>query len=342
MPELPEVQTTVQGLNETVRGLSIVDVWTDYGTYAAGARDGSAFHAGKNNIKDPAYFAMFKRDVVGRTIERSEREGKNVLIHLSGGHSILTHMKMTGHFLYGEYHFEKYEGANVGSASASDGAGRWRPVEKGGPLHDPFNRHIHLVFTLSNGKHLAFSDLRKFAKVFLYKTESASEIADLIKLGPDPLTDTFTYEVMHAQLMKKPRGKIKQVLMEQSLIAGIGNIYSDEMLWLAGIHPLSQPGAVPEREMRALYKAMREVLLHGIDFGGDSDSDYRNVYGEAGKFQNKHNAYRRTGDPCEFKIDGADQDDEKKGTRRDGGTIERLMVGGRSGHFCPVHQKLFG
>lgn len=125
--------------------------------------------------------------------------------------------------------------------------------------------------------------------------------------------------------MRRPNGKIKQVLMDPSVIAGIGNIYSDEILWRAGVHPLSKPGKVPERNLRLMFSAMKRTLRRGIDFGGDSMSDYRNIKGERGEFQNHHEAYRRTGKKCS----------------RDKGIIKRLVVGGRSAHFCPVHQKLF-
>jgi len=116
--------------------------------------------------------------------------------------------------------------------------------------------------------------------------------------------------------------------MDQEIISGIGNIYSDEMLWSAGIHPLSVASKIPLPQLKLLYKAMLEVLHKGIDFGGDSDSDYRNIYGERGKFQHKHNAYRRTGQPCP--------------KRNCDGTIRRLVIGGHSAHFCDKHQINWG
>ncbi len=303
MPELPEVQTTVNGLNTEVKGLKITDVWTDYN---------SSFHAGKNNIKNPKYFKEFKKNIVGTKITHASRQGKNVLIHLSNRTTILVHMKMTGHFMYGSY---VYDGIT------------WKPKATEGPLLDPYNKYIHLVFTLSTKKHLVFSDLRKFGKVFMFTTDDSHTIEDLMHLGPDPLTKEFSYTIMKEQLLKRSSWKIKQALMDQHLISGIGNIYSDEMLWDAGIHPLSKVSKIPELEFKKLYKAMKEVLLKGIDFGGDSDSDYRNIYGERGEFQHTHNAYRKTGKPC-----------PKRGC---GGTIKRIKVAGRSGHFCDTHQKLF-
>ena len=114
--------------------------------------------------------------------------------------------------------------------------------------------------------------------------------------------------------------------MDQSLIAGIGNIYSDEILWRAGVHPTSLVGKIPLKNMKPMFAAMKEVLKAGINFGGDSMSDYRNIKGERGKFQDHHRAYRRTGKSC---------------GKNDGGVIKRIVVGERSAHFCPIHQKLF-
>jgi formamidopyrimidine-DNA glycosylase len=309
MPELPEVQTTVNGLNKEVKNLRIVDVWTDYRSH---------FHAGKENIKNPDYFERFKKEVVGAKITSAERQGKNVLIHLDNGRTILTHMKMTGHFMVGNYAF------NTETKS-------WKPKDSNGPLLDPYNRFIHFVISLSDGRQLTFSDTRKFAKIFLFETENIHTIEDLMRLGPDPLKKEFTFKKMCGSLALRPGGKIKQVLMDQQIISGIGNIYADEMLWQASIHPLSAAGKIPSTELKKLYSAMRQVLEKGISFGGDSESDYRNIYGERGEFQNKHHAYRHTGEPCAKKID----------SHPCGGTIRRTMVGTRSAHFCDKHQKKY-
>ncbi len=118
--------------------------------------------------------------------------------------------------------------------------------------------------------------------------------------------------------------------MDQSIISGVGNIYSDEALWRAGIHPEERVKNISDELLKKLYTATQAVLEKGIDFGGDSMSDYRNIDGERGKFQEQHQAYRKTGKPCLKKIDG------KICT----GIIQRKVVGGRSAHFCTVHQRL--
>ncbi len=302
MPELPEVQTTVNGINQTAKDLKILDVWTSYN---------SSYHAGKDNIKDPKFFKIFKKSVVGEKILKAERRAKNILIHLSGGKVIIIHMKMTGHIMYGKYQKR----------------GRiWSPIEKG-PLSDPFNAFIRFVLMLENGKHLALSDMRKFAKVTLVKESELDQCLHLQHLGPEPLEKDFKFSDFDFQLNKRSKGKIKQVLLDQSLISGIGNIYSDEILWRAGVHPESIEEKIPEKKKREMFKVMKSVLKEGIDFGGDSMSDYRNIKGERGKFQERHRAYRKTGTKC-----------SKRGCS---GVIERKVVGGRSAHFCPVHQKLY-
>ena len=284
MPELPEVQTTVNGLNKTVKGRRIVSVETTYN---------SPFYKGKEDIKNPKFFAIFKRKVRGKKIFKAERRAKNVLIHLSDDHTIIVHMKMTGHFVYNRPNY-------------------------------PFTR---LDLKLDNGKHLILSDMRKFAKVTLVRTSELEKSLHLKHLGPEPLDKKFRIKNFESRIMKKPKGRIKQVLMDQSLISGIGNIYSDEILWRAGVHPLSHPNKIPEKNLRAMFKAIKETLRKGIDFGGDSTSDYRNIKGEKGKFQDHHRAYRRTGRTC-----------GKGGCR---GIIKRIIVGARSAHFCSIHQKLF-
>jgi formamidopyrimidine-DNA glycosylase len=149
MPELPEVTTTVNGLNHVLPGLSISDVWSDYFLRTANKRT--------DNIKNKKFFERFKKEIVGQKFKNIERRGKNILIHLSSGHTILIHMKMTGHLLYGKYDWDNK---------------KWKSSDKN--LTDPFNQFIHLVFSLSNKKHLAFSDVRKFAKLTFFETKTAT------------------------------------------------------------------------------------------------------------------------------------------------------------------------
>lgn len=307
MPELPEVHTTVRGLKKKILGHTIRAVWTDLAQITH-----TTPHL-RESLKDKKFFVYFAKHVRGAKVLTVTRRAKNILIGLDIGYTILVHMKMTGHLLYGRYVFDLKK-----KLWAPD------PKETNKALRDPFNKYIHVVFTLDDGTHLALSDARKFAKVTLIETKNLHESIHLKDLGPEPLEKTFTFETMVSQLMKRPRGAIKQVLMDQTIIAGIGNIYSDEMLFLACIHPETPVAQIPPKKLRALFKALKKVLTQGIDFGGDSMSDYRNVDGRPGKFQHHHNVYRRTGTHC-----------PKRGCT---GILVRKVVGGRSAHFCPIHQ----
>lgn len=297
MPELPEVETTSQMLNKFVRGRTILDVWTDYN---------SPYYAGKDNVKNPDFFKKFRKEVSNKKILKVFRRAKNVLIDIEGKNTILVHMKMTGHLLYGKYKFEK---------------NKWIPEDPKSAFADPFSRFVHLVFILDNGMHIAFSDMRKFATVTL--------VADLAthfkKIGPEPLDESFTVVALKERLHKQPEGKIKTVLMNHEVVAGIGNIYSDEILWTAGIHPERKVSKISDKEVKDIHKWTRIILRKGIDFGGDSMSDYRNPMGLKGSFQHEHNTYRRTGQEC-----------RKKGCK---GVIRRKVVGQRSAHFCDVCQR---
>jgi len=312
MPELPEVTTTVKGLNEVLPGLTITDAWSDYFV--------NTKSVAKNTIKNKNFFEIFKKEVVGEKFLNAERRGKNILIHLSGGKTILIHMKMTGHLLFGEYIKElKVESRKL----KVDAREVWRAITPG-LLQDPFNQFIHFTLSFNNSKTLAFSDMRKFAKVTLFESNMRESHDDLKDLGPEPL-NAFTFPLFYSQLNKIPRGLIKTVLMNQTVVAGVGNIYSDEILWLAGVHPERKVETLTQTEVKKMFNAMIHVLHTGIELGGDSMSDYRNIHGERGGFQNSHKAYRLTKQAC-----------LQKGC---GGTILRKVIGGRSAHFCSVHQK---
>lgn len=316
MPELPEVQTTVNGIKKHTIGHTIVDVWSDYN---------SSYYKGKDDIRDPEYFRLFKRELVGRKILSAERRAKNILINLSGGKTLLVHMKMTGHLLYGFYEFHSKKVGKTSKAGPNYSS-PWTPISPPS-LKDPFNRHIHFVITFDNEKNLALSDSRKFAKITLLDTSKMHDTKHLTNIGPEPLDHKFTFHKFTERIARKPDWPIKLTLMDQSVIAGIGNIYADESLWRAGIHPNSNTKSLPIIQAKKLYKAIIQTLSHGIDFGGDSMSDYRNILGEKGKFQEKHMAYQRKGEKC-----------QKRGC---GGHIVRTVLGGRGTHFCNTHQKVY-
>ena len=295
MPELPEVQTTVNGINETLQGAVIVDVCHDW----------------ERMFRDNSYTTI-RKIVRGATIQNANRRGKHILIHLNNGYTLIVHMKMTGHLMVGEY--KKTRAGFV-------------PTDTTSALADPFNRFIHVVFTLQDGRSLVFCDARKFGKISIELTEHLTHSPLLAHLGPEPLEKSTTANVFTTQLLKKPQGKIKQVLLDQTILAGVGNIYSDELLWYAKVHPESRIRNIPSQVFTPLYKAMQKVLHDGLTFGGDSTSDYRNIYGESGTSHKHHKVYGKKNKPC-----------ERKGC---GGTITRIVVGSRGTHFCPRCQVLY-
>jgi len=306
MPELPEVHTTVTGLQNILPGLSITSIWSDMWSTSKLAR---------NTIKDKNYFPYLRKYVVGHKVISVKRRAKYILINLENGFTMIVHMKMTGHLMYGSYKEDKKYNGREWS---------WRPLEKNSPLHDPYNRHIHVVFTLSDGKHVVFCDSRKFGTIVVEKT-STLHTERLSHLGPEPLEKDFTEKDFKTRILYSLNRAIKTVLMDQTIIAGIGNIYSDEMLYLSHIKPTRTPKSLKPSEISLLFISMKKVLSKGIDFGGDSMSDYRNIDGARGKFQEEHNVYLRTKQNCR--------------TKNCKGFIKKEKVGGRSGHYCPVCQK---
>ena len=315
MPELPEVHTTVEGLKKVIVGKTIKDVWSDYYLKTA--------HGERKTIKNKKYFDKFRKIVKGGKIKSIERRGKNILINLDNTQTIVVHMKMTGHLMYGQWrHGDLDVGLPLGSPASK--SRNWKSVT-GGAFDDPYNQYLHFVLTLSNGYQLALSDLRKFARIELIETAKLSDHKTFKTLGPDALDKKLTPKLLSMRLQRRPNLPIKLALMDQTIIAGIGNIYADEVLWDTGILPTRKAGKISLVYAKKLLHSMRKILKKSIAIGGDSKSDYRNIYGERGGFHNYHMAYHMHGKAC-----------TKRGCS---GIIERMKLGGRSAHFCPVHQK---
>ncbi len=291
MPELPEVETTIRGLNSKVLKKTFIDVWSDW----------------EKTIKKPKDFKVFKKEIKGKKIIKIWRRAKNIIFDLSEGHSLLVHQKMTGHLMVGEW-------KQINS--------KWQPTKKG-PLEEKINTFLHVVFFLKGGKMLALSDVRKFAKIELWQTKDLLNSKDFNKLGPEPLEKGFTLQKFK-EILKDKKGKIKQVLMNPEVIAGIGNIYSNEALWWAKINPQKSASELNSKELKLLCDSIKKVLLAGIRLGGESFSDYRNVEGKKGHFDEERKVYKRENEKCS----------------RCGTLIKRLKFGGRSAFFCPKCQKI--
>lgn len=285
MPELPEVHTIVTDLNKLAPRKKITDVWTDVSS-----------------------FRPIKNLAVGEKIIKIERRGKNILIRLTGDKTLLIHQKMTGHLMYGKWVRKK---------------NKWESVLPGPMRDDPENRFIHLIISLSNGRQLGLCDMRKFAKAVVLKTEKATE--EMSGLGPELFDKSFNFKKFKGALVNRSNKKIKSALMDQTVIAGIGNIYSDEILWAAGTHPIKKVSALKESELKKIFNAIKPVLRRAIKARGSSYIDYRDAQGKKGKYQEMQNAYGLGGKKCK---------------KRDGGIMEKIRVDGRSACFCSVHQAL--
>lgn len=290
MPELPEVETTVRDLQKKVLKRTFVDVWTD----------------SEKIIQKPSSFKIFRKQIKGKKILNIWRRGKNILFELSGNKVLLVHQKLTGHLLLGHWILDN---------------GCWKPKIKG-PLGEKINTYIRLLFALDNGEQLALSDLRKFAKIQLWGKKEWEKSEEFKNLGPEPLERNFTFQKFK-EYLKGRKKKIKQVLMDQSVIAGIGNIYSDEILWEAKINPLKETGELSDGELKRTYKAIKKVLKEAIELKGESISDFRRISGERGFYDEKRKVYRKEGQKCP----------------RCGTIIKRKKIVGRSAHFCPSCQK---
>jgi len=290
MPELPEVETVVRDLRKRVVGRRILGVWTDWPKYFRGT-----------SLK------VFKRHVKNKKIIGVTRRGKNILIEISGGYLILVHLKMTGHLLAGTW--EKRSAV-------------WYPTGNAKEMEDPKNGFIRLIFFLDSKEYpmLALSDLRRFAKVVCGPKEKILNSPDLKGLGQEALE--ISYKEFRDKFKVK-RGKIKQVLLDQSFVVGIGNIYSDEILYVAKIHPLSRVEKLEEAHLKALYSAIRSILEKGIKMRGTSSDDFRDTYGKKGNYGSVILTYQRHGQKC-----------------AKGHIIHRAKVAQRSAHFCPTCQRL--
>lgn len=235
----------------------------------------------------------FAEKVKDSTITEIGRRAKILLLHLSSGYTMLIHLKMTGQLIY---------------TSANEPIDAWTRV----------------LFDLGDGRELRFQDMRRFGYIKLVKTGDILSQPDFWEFGPEPLTADFTLDVLRRLLWSRPRGKIKPLLMDQSFIAGIGNIYADEILHYAGVRPTRLAGTLTEEEIPRLYEGIRTILPAAIKHRGSSVDMYVDLKGRQGGYVPHLQVYRREGEPC---------------YRGDGGIIERIKLGGRSAYFCPACQK---
>lgn len=233
----------------------------------------------------------FQRSLVGSSFESLERRGKYLLFGLSSKRCMVVHLRMTGRLI-----------------AASNG-------------DVPLEKHTAFVFRFSDSSELRFSDQRKFATIHLLTWDNLDEIRGLRELGPEPLEDEFTPGLL-GEILAGRKAPIKSILLDQRRIAGLGNIYADEALFVAQIHPARPGGDLSWVEIEKLHSAIRAVLIDAVENQGTTFRDYRTGTGTEGSFQNKLQVYGRKGEPCP----------------RCGETLLHQRIGGRTSVFCPVCQ----
>lgn len=288
MPELPEVETVVRGLNRLILKKKIAQVKHDW----------------------PKSFPNLEKDVndfmIGAEISKVQRRGKAIIIKLNNGWALVTHLRMTGQMVYrGE--------ENWGAGHPNDDF-----------LNDLPNKSTRVEIDFEDQTKLFFNDQRKFGYMKLLPEPEIEELSFFQKLGPEPLEDNFTVEIFKERLLKKKNSLIKPTILDQSVIAGVGNIYADEALWRAKIHPETRIKDFSNIDFKNLHESIRFVMNKSIEKGGSTDRNYVNADGSRGNYLEYAAVYHKNGQPC----------------KRCGTEISKIRVGGRGTHFCENCQKI--
>ncbi len=270
MPELPEVETIKRQLKKEITGKKITGVEV----------------LAEKTLRMPK--AKFIKAVVGAKIAGVERRAKLLIWNLNNGWSILTHLKMTGQYVYdGEPH-----------------------------------KHTRVIFSFGPKLKIMFNDMRRFGYLKLMKTEELSEFLEK-EYGPEPLEKSFTLKMFEELLGKRPNVKIKQLLMDQKLVAGVGNIYAQEACFMSSVLPTRQAKSLKPVERKKIYDNIRMVMNEAIKYGGSSSENYLNLYGKEGDFVKRLKVYGRAKEKC----------------RRCRAVLKTIKLGGRGTVYCGKCQK---
>jgi len=320
MPELPEVQTIVSELNRKLKNRTIksAEVFAPK-MVSVGPHTVSNIRVADNNKVN-----LFKKMLVGHRFTQVKRRAKLLIFELSkpspqpsprgggGGIAMLVHLKMTGQFIFEDKKLRERTG------------GEYRMFNKlYAPLVKLPGKHTHVIFYFIDGSILYFNDIRKFGYMKLVRDDEINQVKELKEYGPEPLTKKFTRFTLSSAADKAHRAKIKQLLMDPKVVAGIGNIYSDEILFHAGVRPTRVVSSLSGKELSAIYKWIKPVLIKGIKAKGSSVGDFVRTDGSWGQMGKFHFVYGRKGQKC----------------KKCGSIIEAVKLGGRTGSFCPSCQK---
>ncbi|HSX36884.1 MAG TPA: DNA-formamidopyrimidine glycosylase [Patescibacteria group bacterium] len=289
MPELPEVETVKTGLQRLLPGRVIMRVDFDWPKSFPNAE------------------ADVKQFLLGAEVIGVKRRAKVLLIELSTKYSLVIHLKMTGQLVF------RGKDVRFGAGHPNDSL-----------LGELPDRSTRVTFEFTDGSKLYFNDQRKFGWVRLMPTAEIPNLDFFQKVGPEPLAADFTWQDMKERLLKRQNTSIKAALLDQSVIAGVGNIYADESLWGAKIHPSTLVRNLSDAKFKLLHESLRDILELAISKGGSTDQHYVDAEGKRGKYLTFASVFRKEGLPCP----------------RCGTTIIKTRVAGRGTHLCPKCQKL--
>lgn len=289
MPELPEVETVKRGLCKLIIGRKILVIKHD------------------NPKSFPNTITDVKQFLVNSVVKDVRRRAKVLLIDLSTDYTLVIHLKMTGQLVFVD-NKERFGAGHPNDSLV-------------GVLPDKSTR---VTFDFADGSHLFFNDQRKFGWVRLMPTLEVPNIDFMKKVGPEPLEADFTASEFAERFKKRARTTIKAAILDQTVIAGVGNIYADESLWGAKIHPKRLVSTITSAEFKKLYTEVRLVMNLSIEKGGSTNRNYVNAEGKKGSYMDFARVFRREGLPCP----------------RCGTTIIKIRVAGRGTHICPHDQKL--
>ena len=242
------------------------------------------------SVISPSSESDFRKNLIGKTIVKANRRGKYLVLVLSPQGSLVIHLRMTGQFFY--RHPENLSDAKI--------------------------PHTHLIINFEDGSAFHYADVRRFGRICYYETEILD--TGYCALGPEPFDEGFNLEYL--KTLGKRKAPIKSILLQQHLIAGLGNIYADEALFRARIHPLRVADSLSEFEWQQLHQSICSVITEAVEARGSSISDYLDANREKGSFQTHWSVYQKTDSPC----------------IHCGTPIQRIRIAGRSSHFCPVCQ----
>lgn len=305
MPELPEVETVVSELRPRLKNKKIKDVRVLLPKMVAMGP------ATLSNLRKPGEKVSeeFAKTLKGKVITHVSRRAKMIIIDLAGKYAILVHLKMTGQLIF----FGKKE---------LDKQIRLFNIEKS-PLVRLPTKSTHVIFDFTDGSKLFYNDFRQFGYLKLVTDKELPLVSELQNYGPEPLATNFTIGKFVTILKKRPKMKLKQFLLDPNLIAGIGNIYSDEILYFAKVRPTRRVKSLKPGEKQLLFKGIKKVLTDAVRHRGSSVGDFVRPNGDWGTYGKIHMVYGRAGEKC--KVCGS--------------IIKSLKFNGRTGSYCPKCQK---